>query len=175
VFRERGFHATSIGDLSAATGLAVGSIYKAFKDKRALFRAVFDRYVDERNDELQRLLGQSTLARDKVEVLLRFYARSSQGQEGSYGCLVVGSVATLSTLDADMARHVRTTVHRLEARLRQLLRQGQVDCSIPRHLDIKSTATMLMAMVQGFRVLGKTCRTGRDMQRVVDQLMSLLA
>ncbi|WP_428115063.1 TetR/AcrR family transcriptional regulator, partial [Bradyrhizobium sp.] len=49
VFRERGFHATSIGDLKDATDLTAGSIYKAFKDKRAVFLAAFDRYTSLRN------------------------------------------------------------------------------------------------------------------------------
>jgi AcrR family transcriptional regulator len=43
VFRERGYHATSIGDLSEAMKLASGSLYKAFGDKRAIFLAAFER------------------------------------------------------------------------------------------------------------------------------------
>jgi Bacterial regulatory proteins, tetR family len=37
VFRERGYHATSIANLTEAMELASGSVYKAFKDKRAVF------------------------------------------------------------------------------------------------------------------------------------------
>jgi tetracycline repressor-like protein len=36
VFRERGYHATSIADLTGAMELASGSVYKAFKDKAQL-------------------------------------------------------------------------------------------------------------------------------------------
>jgi TetR/AcrR family transcriptional repressor of nem operon len=43
IFRERGYNATSIGDLTDAMGLASGSLYKAFKDKREMFLAAFDR------------------------------------------------------------------------------------------------------------------------------------
>ena len=42
VFSEQGYHATSIGDLIDAMGLASGSIYKAFRDKRAVFLAAYD-------------------------------------------------------------------------------------------------------------------------------------
>jgi len=34
VFRERGYHATSIADLTEAMELASGNVYKTFKDKR---------------------------------------------------------------------------------------------------------------------------------------------
>ena len=39
VFCERGYHATSIGELTAAMRLATGSVYKAFRDKQAVFLA----------------------------------------------------------------------------------------------------------------------------------------
>ena len=55
VFREHGYNATSIGDLISAMGLASGSIYKAFKDKRAVFLAAFDRYMSLRNDQLRQV------------------------------------------------------------------------------------------------------------------------
>ena len=51
VFRERGYHATSIGDLTAAMRLATGSVYKAFRDKHAVFLAAFERYTALRQEQ----------------------------------------------------------------------------------------------------------------------------
>src|SRR6218665_3263436 len=45
IFCQRGYHATSIGELGEAMGLTAGSIYKAFKDKRAVFLAALDRAI----------------------------------------------------------------------------------------------------------------------------------
>jgi AcrR family transcriptional regulator len=45
LFRERGYHAASIEDLTQAMGIACGSIYKAFQDKRATFLAALDRGI----------------------------------------------------------------------------------------------------------------------------------
>ncbi|MGG2478048.1 TetR/AcrR family transcriptional regulator, partial [Rhizobium sp. BR5] len=44
VFSRRGYHATSVGDLTDAMELAQGSLYKAFKDKKAIFIATMERY-----------------------------------------------------------------------------------------------------------------------------------
>ncbi|WP_238542413.1 TetR/AcrR family transcriptional regulator [Sphingomonas sp. PAMC 26621] len=44
VFWRQGYDATSIQDLEAATALGRGSLYNAFGDKAALFRAVLVRY-----------------------------------------------------------------------------------------------------------------------------------
>ncbi len=45
VFWRRGYAATSVEDLTAATGLGRGSLYGAFGDKQALFIACLRRYT----------------------------------------------------------------------------------------------------------------------------------
>ena len=55
VFRQKGFHASSVADLSEAMNLTAGSIYKAFKDKRTLFLRVFERYISVRGADLRAL------------------------------------------------------------------------------------------------------------------------
>src|SRR5277367_2937471 len=52
VFCEQGYNATSIGDLIDAMGLASGSIYKAFRDKRAVFLAALDRHIILRKEQI---------------------------------------------------------------------------------------------------------------------------
>lgn len=46
VFWRKGFEGTSYADLMAASGLGKGSLYAAFGDKAALYRATLQRYVD---------------------------------------------------------------------------------------------------------------------------------
>src|SRR5258708_22941628 len=70
VFRERGYHATSIADLTEAMELASGSVYKAFKDKRAVFLAAFDREAIMRVENLRQLLTTAQSGRDRIRIAL---------------------------------------------------------------------------------------------------------
>src|SRR5262245_11776093 len=47
LFRERGFRATSIGDVLERTGLQKGSLYHHFPSKENLGHAVLDRWTRE--------------------------------------------------------------------------------------------------------------------------------
>ena len=58
VFCERGYHATSIGDLTDAMALTSGSVYKAFKDKKSVFLAALDRYKTVRDAKLHLAIAQ---------------------------------------------------------------------------------------------------------------------
>ena len=174
VFRERGYHATSIGDLSEAMKLASGSLYKAFGDKRAIFLAAFDRAGMVRGEKLRRIIGTAKPARDRIRDALTFYAEASYGVEGKRGCIVVGSAAELTTLDADVAKRVTASLHKSESLMADLIQQGQSDGSISAALDSATTARLMLCLLQGMRVVGKTGRSRKEMTEVADAAMKLL-
>lgn len=174
VFRERGYHATSIADLTEAMELASGSVYKAFKDKRAIFLAAFDREGKRRGEKLGRLLRTAKSGRDRIRVALTFIAESSHGVEGKRGCLIVGTAAELATFDAEVAQRVTAALHQTERLMVDLIRQGQADGSIPAAIDRKVTARLMLCLLQGMRVIGKTGRKRTAMRAVADAAMKLL-
>lgn len=174
IFRERGYHATSLGDLGSAMGLTAGSIYKAFADKRAVFIAALDRYVQVRNGQLQSMIDAAPTGRDKVRAVLQFYAGSAHGVEGKRGCLVVGSAADLATFDSEVAGHVVAALRNIEHLLLRLIRLGQADGSVGPTLDSGASACALLCVIQGFRVIGKAGRSRANMMAAVDQSMRLL-
>jgi TetR/AcrR family transcriptional repressor of nem operon len=174
VFRERGYHATSLGDLGEAMNLTAGSIYKAFSDKRAIFLASFARYIDVRDAKLRALLDAEVTGHAKLRALLAFYVTSSYGAEGRRGCLVAGSATDLATLDPETAARVTVALQRNEKLLRDLIRLGQSDGTISASIDADATALAMLCMLQGFRVVGKTTRTRAEMQAAADAAMRLV-
>ena len=175
VFRERGYHATSIADLTEAMKLASGSVYKAFKDKRAVFLAAFDREAIVRWEKLRRLLSTAKSGRDRVRVALTFIAESSHGVEGKRGCLIVGTAAELATFDPEVAQRVKAALDKNERLMVDLIRQGQADGSIPATIDRKVTARLILCLLQGMRVIGKTGRKRTEMRVVANAAMKLLS
>lgn len=175
VFRERGFQAASLADLCAAMHLATGSLYKAFRGKRAVFLAAFDRYTARRANHVQQAVEAELLGCDKLRAMLNCYVEVSLGDEGRRGCLVVASAAELSTYDTDMADIVGAALRRVEIQLRDLIRLGQVDASISASIDAESTARTLLCFLQGLRVVGKVGRSRTEMLSATDQAMRLLA
>jgi TetR/AcrR family transcriptional repressor of nem operon len=174
VFREHGFHATSVGDLTEATALAPGSIYKAFKDKRAVFLAAFDRYTSLRNEQVRRAAAAGKTGIERLRDVLAFYVKSSQGAEGRRGCLVVGSAVEMAAFDPEIAARVTASLKNNEAMLARLIRQGQSDGSIPGAADADNTARVMVCLTQGMRVVGKSGRQLPEPATVVGIALKLL-
>ena len=163
VFSQRGYHGTSIGDLARGTELAQGSLYKAFSDKHALFLAALDHYRARRVEGMARAIGAGGTGRERLRRLLAFYAESSQGRQGRAAWW--SSAAELSFFDEDVAERVTTALGRNEALLAGLIREGQEDGSLAVHIDPADAARMLLCLVQGMRVVGKTAAGGRTCWR----------
>jgi TetR/AcrR family transcriptional regulator, transcriptional repressor for nem operon len=174
VFRERGYHAASIGDLMDAMGLTSGSIYKAFSDKRDIFLAAFDRYTLLRNAQMQQVVRATKSARERMRDLLAFYLESSRGVEGRRGCLVVGSAVELAIFDREVAARVGGSLANNEALLAGLIREGHLDSSVPRAVNPEETARVMVCLTQGMRVVGKAGRTPPDPSVAIDIAMKLL-
>ncbi|MDL2409250.1 TetR/AcrR family transcriptional regulator [Rhizobium calliandrae] len=174
VFSERGYYAASISELTEAMGLTAGSVYKAFGDKRGVFLAVFDHYRNVRQPLIDQSLAKAPNAYEKLRSLLAFFADASCGEIGRRGCLVVGSAIELALFDKELASRVRAAFDFDERRIKDLILLGQADGSVAKHVDPESTASALLALTKGMRVIGKTGRKTEHMLAVAEAAMKLL-
>src|SRR5262250_2826781 len=67
-FAKRGFHQTSMHDISAEAGVSVGLIYRYFENKEAVISAMADRHKQEIGEVLQRARQAPTLL-ESLEIL----------------------------------------------------------------------------------------------------------
>ena len=174
VFRERGFHSASVTDLTQATALTAGSLYKAFQDKQAVFLAALDRYISLQEDARTAALPSSRTGREAIQSYLNTYAETSSGSEGIKGCLVVRSLTEIATLEEKAARRVKEALSRSETRLADLIRRGKRDGSLAADLEEEAAARLMLCVLQGMRVIGKTGRTRAEMDGVVRLALKVL-
>src|SRR5437879_4956749 len=71
LFRRGGFAATSLDDLSAATGMNRPSLYGAFGDKRELYIKSYQRYREDARVAMQNIFREESPIRRRLE---RLYA-----------------------------------------------------------------------------------------------------
>lgn len=169
VFRQRGYTATSIVDLSEGMGLSRGSLYKAFQDKKGIFIAAYDLYASEGAEELESIARSTGTGRDRMAAVLERYARLSQGSDGQRGCLVIATAVELSVHEPEIAQRVVASWQRTERLLVDLLRQAQEDGSVGPLEDRKATACSLLCFMQGMRLVGKSREPGKKFFELVAQ------
>jgi AcrR family transcriptional regulator len=70
LFTANGFHATSLDAVAAEAGFTKGAVYSNFASKEDLFLAVYERRVDARVAEVERILEEAPSLRVGVERII---------------------------------------------------------------------------------------------------------
>src|SRR3954471_9636854 len=100
LFRKGGFAATSLDDLSAATGMNRPSLYGAFGDKRELYIKSYARYRADARAAMQEIFREELPIRKRLErifkVALDIYL---SGDTGPRGCFTVMTVVSEAVAD----------------------------------------------------------------------------
>src|ERR1700760_668791 len=100
LFRKDGFAATSLDDLSAATGMNRPSLYGAFGDKRELYLKSYQRYRADARAAMLDIFKDELPIRER---LARIYAVALDiylsGEAGPRGCFTVMTAASEAVSD----------------------------------------------------------------------------
>jgi AcrR family transcriptional regulator len=103
LFRKGGFAATSLDDLSAATGMNRPSLYGAFGDKRELYIKSYARYRADARAAMIDIFRDEQPIRKRLE---RIYAVALDiylsGEAGPRGCFTVMTAASEAVADPDI-------------------------------------------------------------------------
>jgi TetR/AcrR family transcriptional repressor of nem operon len=104
LFWTRGYEATSISDIVAATGLNKSSLYNSFGSKDELFEAAVERYLAMRTGVMRELVRDGTDGLGDVLRLLDFQQEAMAEEHGRLGCLAVNTSTELGLRDDTAAQ-----------------------------------------------------------------------
>lgn len=175
VFWSSGYHGTSLPDLLAATRLSRGSLYAAFGDKHGLFLRALDRYIDEALARVDRELDPRNDALAGLRVCLEGYVDRTSGSAGKRGCLVVATAMELAAQDVDVEKRVRRFFRAMEARLTEALVRAEAAGELADGVEPETAARLLLCLLEGMRVVGKTVPDRAISQAVVQTLIDRLS
>jgi TetR/AcrR family transcriptional regulator, copper-responsive repressor len=173
VFWRHGFQATSMSELTAATGLSKPSLYAAFGDKEALYLRCLQRYAARQADMISALLENEPDARRAVQGLLRTSVAIQSDPHMPGGCFVVtgtancGNSATPAAVDTALRSSAGSAGQHLLQRLKRAEREGD----LPPGTDAKRLATLFGTVLTGMAVMAKTGQPRSRLEEAVDAAM----
>jgi len=170
VFWSRGYHGTSLPDLLEATNLSRGSLYAAFGDKHALFLRALDRYIDDALARLDTELDPRKDALAGLRTCLAGYVDRTSGTTGKRGCLVVATAMELAAHDTEVEQRIRRFFKTMETRLTEALARARAAGQLADGVEPATAARLLLCLVEGMRVVGKT-RPDRPISQAVVQTL----
>ena len=174
-FWERGYAATSVDDLTAATGLGKGSLYGAFGDKHSLYLRALDDYIASSLDRVRAGLRDPNVgAYERLARHIRGQVKATAADKSRRGCLMAKSAAELGGTDdaveARIAQAYATWRDELAACIEEAQRDGDVDAK----QNPQVLAGTLLAFMRGQEALHKGGAKPAALRAAADEMVSLI-
>src|SRR5215471_18568915 len=107
-FAKRGFHQTSMHDISSEAGISVGLIYRYFENKEAVISAMADRHKEEISEMVNRARQAPTLL-ESLEILFTAHCCETEPRVISAFVVDLYAEASRNPQVADLVRDVLKT------------------------------------------------------------------
>ena len=167
-FWRKGFEATSLVDLTTATGLNKASLYRVFGDKHQLFMDALKNYADIEFRETTAVISDTASPLTNLRAVVRKVFEDAGSDKG---CLMINSMVELAPHDPE----VKGLLHRFgEQRLQAMqgmLTQAQVAGEIRGELDPHKLAVSLMIVFAGSAALVKGFMPGELIAENLENLI----
>lgn len=164
-FRRHGYAATSLHELTAATGLSRSSLYQRFRDKEGLFQHALAAYTT-------RLLRRMNAARDgspreRLQAMLHDLAPRPHAADPP-GCLLARSCAELADLPAAGKVEALAGVAGQRQMFVALLREGRAAGELAADADLDALAWHFLGVAQALANLPNAGATPAMLGRMVE-------
>lgn len=174
VFWTHGYEATSVTDLMEATGLAKGSVYKGFGDKKSLFMRTLEMYLARGRAKYVELDKSQPDALEVLRQWLTCGVDMGMTRGVRKGCFGVNCTVELAPHDEDVRELLKQHERQLEALFERTLRRGKAEGSLQSSLDPHTAARWLTTIVSGVQVASKTGMSRKDALAMVDFALAAL-
>src|SRR5881398_3927385 len=148
-FAKRGFHQTSMHDISAEAGISVGLIYRYFENKEAVISAMADRHKKEIGEMLERAQQAPTLL-ESLEIL--FTAHCCENEPRVISAFVVDLYAEASR-NPQMADLVRDVLQTAMDGVTELIARAPETQNATHGLSPTELAELIYAVARGMLML----------------------
>ena len=175
VFWEKGFEATSMNDLSVATGMAKPGLYAAFGDKEKLFCSALTRYFDRSgqlllDDLVQSPIGLSAAIRRYLEAIANALLDTSKPG----GCFVANSVVECARRASPIAHLIREFDAKRRSALFERLQRARCEGELPDGVDSEAMADFFAGQALAMAVMGRAGADQATFRRFIDVAMTVL-
>jgi AcrR family transcriptional regulator len=174
-FREDGFAATSLDDLSAATGMNRPSLYGAFGDKRELYIKSYQRYRDDARAAMRDVFRQELPIRKRLE---RIYAIALDiylsGESGPRGCFTVMTAASEAVTDPEIRAMVLDGFTELDKAFASCFRLAKEKGELPESVDSRVLAQLASATIHTLAIRSRARVPRQELETIFKGAIDLM-
>jgi AcrR family transcriptional regulator len=175
LFRKGGFAATSLDDLSTATGMNRPSLYGAFGDKRELYIKSYQRYRDDARAATTEIFREAMPVRQR---LARIYAIALDiylsGDSGPRGCFTVMTAASEAVADPDIRAMVVDALVGLDKAFAVCFQRAKESGELPASADPAVLGQLASATIHTIAIRSRAGVPRKELEAIVSGAIDVM-
>ena len=168
-FWKSGYAATSLDDLSAATGMNRPSLYAAFGDKQDIYVKAYRKYRERMREEFRPILASHAPLREALRKIFEacrdLYL---SGPDGPRGCLTVVTAASEAVAEAEIRALVIEAIAALDETFAALFSNALNRGELPQGSDPSALAKTTTALIYTLALRARARTPKGELSALID-------
>ncbi|MDF2475942.1 MAG: hypothetical protein K0S24_1425 [Sphingobacterium sp.] len=174
IFNKKGYFATSLSDITTATGLTKGSIYGNFKDKDDLAIHVYIYQSEKIAEAVNQQITLQKTALKKLFAFFDFYKENFKNIAASGGCPLMNAAIEADDSLPFLTPKVKRSFALWKQRLISILEEGINNGEFKQDISAEHFAVTFMAMIEGGILLSKISGRAKDFAILLDNMKEMV-
>lgn len=170
LFNTQGYKATSISDITRATGYTKGAIYRHFKNKGKLEKETLFHLSGQMFDILRSRIKSANTAGDKLRAIIRYYESYVSKPELKGGCPLMNAAIEADDTNPILRKEAIRILDILHDSVVNILKNGVRYKQIRKDTDLNYYSTIFIASLEGAIMMSKLRGNNHDIRRVIKHL-----
>jgi len=173
LIHQRGYKATGVAEIVAASGVPKGSFYFYFASKEELGRVLLQRYREKQREELVRIFPEDAEAIPTIRAFFQSAVRMQADAGCKSGCLL-GNLAAEITESEELRKELAGTLHDLQQALSGAVARGQARGELGTDFAPEAAADFFLSVFEGSILLAKARRDPQALEASLSMLARYL-
>ncbi len=174
LFNTQGYKATSLSDITKATGLTKGAIYRHFDNKEDLERQALRSLSKLMFTEISTSIREAKTFQTKMEAIFQFFENYMNTPLYQGGCPLLNAAIESDDANPVLREQTYNMLSRLRVSMYTLFRNGIKNHQIDAAIDIEYYCTVFIAILEGGIMMSKLERSKNAISHSISHLRKLV-
>jgi TetR/AcrR family transcriptional regulator, transcriptional repressor for nem operon len=174
LFNSKGYKATSIGHITAASGYTKGAVYRHFKSKEKLEEQALAYLSGVMFEILTKRIKEQNNAGDKLRAVLNYFKSYIGKPPVKGGCPLLNVAIEVDDGSPLLRKKANSILEILKGSIAHILSRGIEFGQIIATVDKNYFATVMVASLEGAIMMSKLSRSDKDIQTIAAHLEKMI-
>jgi AcrR family transcriptional regulator len=170
LFNTQGYKATSISNITDATGFTKGAIYRHFSNKNDLERETLAYLSGILFEKIRALVKEQHTAGDKLRAIFAFFESYITNPPLKGGCPLLNAAIEADDSHPSLRKEALQTLTVLRQSVVYILEKGIAHNQLRADIDKEFYATLFIASLEGGIMMSKLEGNNRHIVKMIDHL-----